>query len=77
MLEYKYKFYGIELIVAERFYPSSKTCSECGVINKNLKLSDRVFKCSCGLKIDRDYSASINLANYQSALFYFQDNVDM
>lgn len=67
MLEYKCKFDGIELVIADRFYPSSKTCSRCGNINKDLKLSDRVYKCHCGLTIDRDYNASINLANYQSA----------
>lgn len=67
MLEYKCKFNGIELVVADRFYPSSKTCSKCGNINKNLKLSDRVYKCECGLSIDRDLNASINLSNYKSA----------
>lgn len=67
MLEYKCEFHGIELVIADRFYPSSKTCSRCGNINKDLKLSDRVYKCSCGLEIDRDYNASINLSNYQSA----------
>ena len=67
MLEYKCKFTGIELVIADRFYPSSKTCSKCGNINKNLKLSDRVYKCECGLSIDRDLNASINLSNYKSA----------
>ena len=67
MLEYKCKFNGIELVVADRFYPSSKTCSKCGNINKALKLSDRVYKCECGLSIDRDLNASINLSNYKSA----------
>lgn len=64
MLEYKCKFNKIELIVADRFYPSSKTCSKCGNINKNLKLSDRVYDCKCGLSMDRDLNASINLSNY-------------
>ncbi|QUH18661.1 RNA-guided endonuclease InsQ/TnpB family protein [Alkaliphilus sp. B6464] len=64
ILEYKCKFNGIELVVADRFYPSSKTCSKCGNINKSLKLSDRVYKCECGLSIDRDLNASINLSNY-------------
>lgn len=67
ILEYKCKFNGIELVIADRFYPSSKTCSKCGNINKNLKLSDRVYKCECGLSIDRDLNASINLSNYKSA----------
>ena len=62
-LEYKCKFRGIQLVVADRFYPSSKTCSQCGEIKKDLKLKDRVYKCSCGLSIDRDLNASINLKN--------------
>lgn len=64
-LEYKTKFRGIELVIADRWFPSSKMCSGCGSINKNLKLSDRVYKCDCGLKLDRDSNASINLANYK------------
>jgi putative transposase len=67
MMDYKCSFNGIELVIADRFYPSSKTCSKCGNINKNLKLSDRVYKCECGLSIDRDLNASINLSNYKSA----------
>lgn len=66
-IEYKCKFRGIELVVADRFYPSSKTCSQCGEIKKNLKLKDRVYKCSCGLNIDRDLNASINLSRYKLA----------
>ena len=66
-IEYKCKFRGIELIVADRFYPSSKTCSQCGEIKKDLKLSDRVYKCTCGLVIDRDLNASINLSKYKLA----------
>ena len=62
-LEYKCKFRGIQLVVADRFYPSSKTCSQCGEVKKDLKLKDRVYKCSCGLSIDRDLNASINLKN--------------
>ena len=64
-LEYKCKWYGVELIIADRFYPSSKTCSKCGSVKKDLKLSDRVYKCSeCGLEMDRDLNASINLREY-------------
>ena len=66
-LEYKCNFRGIKLVVADRFYPSSKSCSQCGKIKKDLKLKDRVYKCSCGLNIDRDLNASINLSKYQSA----------
>lgn len=55
---------GIELRVVDRWYPSSKTCSECGSIKKDLNLSDRVYICtSCGCILDRDKNASINLAN--------------
>ena len=64
-LEYKCLQYGIELVVAERFYPSSKTCSYCGCIKSDLKLKDRVYKCnSCGLEKDRDLNAAENLAYY-------------
>ncbi|MEF9990947.1 MAG: RNA-guided endonuclease TnpB family protein [Romboutsia sp.] len=66
-LEYKCKFRGIELVVADRWYPSSKTCSQCGEIKKDLKLKDRTYNCKYGLSIDRDLNASINLANYQLA----------
>ena len=53
---------NIELRLVDTFYPSSKTCSCCGNIKKNLKLNDRIYKCNnCGLEIDRDYNASINL----------------
>lgn len=66
-LEYKCNFRGIELVIADRFYPSSKICSQCGKIKKDLKLSNRVYKCSCGLVIDRDLNASINLSKYKLA----------
>ncbi|HAT4080015.1 TPA: IS200/IS605 family element transposase accessory protein TnpB [Clostridium perfringens] len=59
----KCKQNDVELRIVDRFYPSSKTCSQCGEIKKDLKLSDRVYKCSCGLVIDRDLNASINLKN--------------
>ena len=64
-LEYKCSEYGIQLVVADRFYPSSKACSCCGFIKSDLKLNDRVYRCnSCGLEIDRDLNAAENLANY-------------
>ena len=66
-LEYKCKLRGIELIIADRFYPSSKICSQCGDIKKDLKLKDRVYRCNCGLIIDRDLNASINLSKYKLA----------
>lgn len=68
ILEYKCKWNGIEFVKVERFYPSSKTCSNCGHIKKDLKLKDRTYICSeCGFVIDRDKNASLNLANYKLA----------
>ena len=65
-MKYKCEFNNIEFIQVDRFYPSSKTCSCCGSINKHLKLKDRTFICpDCGSKIDRDLNAAINLSNYQ------------
>ena len=63
ILEYKAKYNGVSIIRADRFYPSSKTCSHCGSIKSNLSLSQRVYVCDeCGYTIDRDLNASINLA---------------
>lgn len=62
ILTYKSEWYGRDLIVVNRFFPSSKRCSSCKVINKNLSLSDREWTCSnCGTVHDRDYNASINI----------------
>ena len=67
-MKYKCEFNGIEFVTADRFYPSSKICSCCGSKKENLKLKDRVYVCDkCGLEIDRDKNASINLGNYQIA----------
>lgn len=52
---------GIELRIVDRFYPSSKICHCCGCIKKDLKLSDRIYKCKCGYVEDRDFNASLNL----------------
>ncbi len=60
-LIYKCRQLGIEVRIADRFYPSSKLCSICGKIKSDLKLSDRVYQCECGNRIDRDFQASINL----------------
>ena len=57
----KCREFGIELRIVDRFYPSSKLCHSCGQIKKDLKLSDRIYKCDCGYEEDRDYNASINL----------------
>ena len=64
-MKYKCEFNGIEFVKADRFFPSSKMCSSCGTIKKDLKLNDRIYKCECGLEIDRDKNASINLSNYK------------
>ena len=63
-LEYKCNDNGIQLIIADRFYPSSKLCSCCGRIKKDLKLSDRTYRCECGNVIDRDFQAALNLRAY-------------
>jgi len=64
MLEYKCNWYGSELVVVDRFFPSSKTCSNCGAIKDDLTLKDRTFKCeNCGFEIERDLNAAINLKN--------------
>ena len=52
---------NIELRVVDRFYPSSKLCHCCGSIKKDLKLSDRIFRCHCGYVEDRDFNAALNL----------------
>ena len=67
-MKYKCAFNGIEFIQVPRFYPSSKMCSSCGNIKKDLKLSDRLYNCSCGFTCDRDKNASYNLANYGLSL---------
>ena len=65
-IKYKCERYGIEFVEVGRFYASSKTCSHCGHIKTDLKLSDRIYICpECGLKIDRDLNAAINLAKYK------------
>ena len=65
ILKYKSRFHNITVIIADRFYPSSKKCSCCGNIKKDLKLKDRIYKCNfCNLVIDRDFNASLNLKKY-------------
>lgn len=63
-IEYKSAWNTIPVIIADRFFPSSKLCSCCGNIKKDLKLSDRIYKCECGNVIDRDYQAALNLKKY-------------
>lgn len=64
-IEYKSEWKGISVVIADRFYPSSKLCSCCGHIKKDLKLKDRIYKCEvCGNVMDRDYQAALNLKRY-------------
>ena len=64
-LDYKARWYGSRLVKADRWFPSSKLCSACGVVKAKLHLSERTYECgSCGLTIDRDLNAAVNLARY-------------
>lgn len=63
-IEYKTMWNNIPVVIADRFFPSSKLCSCCGSIKKDLKLSDRIYKCECENIIDRDYQAALNLKQY-------------
>ena len=63
-IEYKAEWSNIQVIIADRFFPSSKLCSCCGIVKSDLKLSDRTYKCECGNIIDRDFQASLNLKVY-------------
>lgn len=68
-MKYKCEWNNIEFIQVDKYYPSSKMCSQCGGVKKDLKLSDRTYKCEkCGLIIDRDFNASVNLMNYGRSL---------
>jgi putative transposase len=62
-LAYKTTWYGSKLLLAPRFYPSSRICSDCGAVRAKLRLSERIYSCkSCGIRIDRDLNAAMNLA---------------
>ena len=66
-IEYKAQWFGITVIIADRHYPSSKTCIACGHVKKKLRLSERIYHCEeCGNEIDRDLQAAINLKRYAS-----------
>jgi len=65
-LTYKCELYGSKLVIADRWFPSSKTCSSCGTVKKELTLKERTFDCGCGLSLNRDLNAAINLKNYSS-----------
>lgn len=68
-LQYKAERNNIQLIIADRFFPSSKLCSCCGHVKSDLKLSDRIYRCTCGNTIDRDVQASLNLKAYGENVF--------
>ena len=63
-IEYKTMWNNIPVVIADRFFPSSKLCSCCGKIKKDLKLSERIYKCECGNVVDRDLQAALNLKKY-------------
>jgi transposase, IS605 orfB family len=63
-IKYKSEWNNIPLIIADKFFPSSKLCSCCGYIKKDLRLLDRIYECECGNIIDRDFQASLNLKRY-------------
>ena len=63
-IEYKSKWNNTKVIIADRFFPSSRLCSCCNKIKKDLNLSDRIYRCECGNVIDRDYQAALNLKQY-------------
>jgi putative transposase len=64
LLGYKQAWRGGQLVTADRWYPSSRLCLACGVINTDLTLADRVFTCGCGHSADRDTNAAVNLARW-------------
>ena len=73
-IEYKSEWNNIQVIIADRFFPSSKFCRCCGRIKKDLKLSERIYKCECGNVIDRNYQAALNLKKY-GEMFLKQQSV--
>ncbi len=63
MLAYKCAFWGNEITLVDRWFPSSKTCSQCGIVKETVSLSERKFECICGFSEDRDVNAAINIRN--------------
>ena len=63
-LGYKTRWYGSKLVKADRFFPSTKTCSKCGTVKLEMSLAQRTFHCECGLVMDRDLNAAINLSRW-------------
>src|ERR1700722_10749985 len=74
LLRYKQAWRGGTILIADRWYPSSKLCPACGAINGDLALADRVFTCGCGHCADRDANAAVNLAHWASATMIFTPN---
>ena len=72
-LEYKSEWNGKNLLLCNRFDPSSKACNNCGLIKEDLKLSDRYWICSCGANIDRDFNASKNIRDFALSKLYPED----
>ena len=72
MLEYKLMFLGKQFLKIDKWFPSSKTCSKCGNVKEELKLSERNYKCECcGIEIDRDYNAALNIKNIGKAMLKY------
>lgn len=67
LLTYKSQLYGTLVVTADRFFPSSKLCSNCGLVRDELSLAARTYECACGLRIDRDLNAAINLVRLAGA----------
>jgi putative transposase len=64
LIEYKAKLRNYVVVIANRFFPSNKTCSCCGKIKENLTLANRIFSCECGFSANRDLNAALNLNKY-------------
>jgi putative transposase len=71
-IEYKTEWRGGKITIHDRFFPSSKKCSRCGLLKESLLLSERIFQCECGLEVDRDWNAAINLAPVPKVLREFK-----
>ena len=72
MLEYKLMFLGKQFLKIDKWFPSSKTCSKCGNVKEKLELSERSYKCECcGIEIDRDYNAALNIKNIGKAMLEY------
>jgi putative transposase len=64
MITYKAAATGVQVLTADRWFPSSKVCSQCGAVSDDLPLSQRIYICPCGFVADRDLNAALNLHNY-------------